>query len=178
MKPVLPAIIVTSLLFIPVCSHHSLNLESIIYHPPVVFAGYVNDDYDSLPGNPAWPNTARLLGDTLRMYFYSGNFHVTDQIWNGDLLMLTLLPHANDTMISTRSVFLHMARYLDQNYTYEVVPGDSVDLSDYKVEMRALSLSRAHGSRIDIDHFTVQAKPLEGSASLVIHDGRISGTIQ
>ena len=181
MKPFLLFITLASLLFLPFCSHLSLKLEAVIYRPPVVFAGMVNDDYDSLPGNAAWPNTCELLGDTLRMHFYSDSFHVAGQIWYGDHLILTLLPNANDTLIGTRSVFLHMARYSDGNYSYSVSPADSTGLYNNQVEMRAISLTREHGSRIDIINIKVQAQPLGGNAgseSLVINDGRISGTVQ
>jgi len=178
MKLLLLGTTLASLLFLPLCSSHPLKeLETVIYHPPVVFAGYVNDDYDSLPGNLKWPNTCELLGDSLRMHFYSDTFHVKDQIWYGDHLILILLPNANDSIISTRNIFLHMARYLGTNYTYDVAPVDSIDPTDYDVEMRALSLSRSHGGQINIDKITTSVKPLEGNASLIIRDGRIFGTV-
>jgi hypothetical protein len=160
------------------CATHPLEqAKTVIYHPPVVFTGYVNNDYDSLPGNLSWPNTCELLHDTLRMHFYSDSFHVTDKIWFGDHLILTLLPNVNDSLISTRSVYLHMARYEDMNFTYQVVPGDSSDLSNNKAEMLGRELSRTHGSPIDLERITVVSTALEGTTDLVINNGRIFGTI-
>lgn len=179
MKPPVLTIILASLPLLSFCAHPQKEVESVIYHPPVVFTGVVNDDHDSLPGNPTWPNTCELLGDTVRMYFHSENFHVAnDSIWHGDLIRLTLLPNANDSLVSTRSVFLHAALYRDMNYSYDVAPRDSVDLITTRVEMRVLSLSRTHGSRIEIDGITVLAKALTGNRSLIINNGRISGTIE
>jgi len=159
------------------CAHPLDEVEKVIYNPPVVFAGYVNNDYDSLPGNQDWPNTCELRGDTIRMNFRSNTFHVQNGIWYGDLLTITLLPTANDSSIGTRSVYLHMARYFDQNYSYDVAPADTLQLYNNKVEMRALSLSRSHGARIEIDRITAIAKALTGNTGLTIDDGRISGRI-
>jgi hypothetical protein len=177
MKPLVLTVISTTLFFFSFCSHHSLAVVPLIYKPPVVFAGYVNDDYDTLPGNPAWPNTAKMLGDTLRMYFYSEDFHTANKIWNGDLMILTILPNANDTLISTRSVYLQMFRYLDQDFTYQINPGDSTGVDNNSVAMRALALSRTRGSSIDLENISVTAEPLSGTTSLIIDKGRIIGTI-
>lgn len=177
MKTLLITIILTLLLPLTLCSRHPLTIDNVIYNPPVVFAGYVNKEYDSLPGNLTWPNTCELLHDTLRMHFYSESFHVADKIWYGDLLILTLLPDANDSLISTRSVFLHMARYIDMNYSYDVTPADSDDLFNNRAEMRALNLSRIHGAAIGIDKISVLSTALTGNTDLVITDGRIFGTV-
>lgn len=177
MKTLLVAISLTLLLPLTYCARHPLTIDNVIYNPPVVFVGFVNKEYDSLPGNLKWPNTCELLHDTLRMHFYSETFHVADKIWYGDQLILTLLPCANDSLISTHCVYLHMARYIDMNYSYDVIPADSDDLFNNRAEMRALSLSRTHGATIDIDRMTVLATALTGNTDLVINDGRIFGTV-
>jgi hypothetical protein len=150
---------------------NSHGIDDSPYTPPIVFAGFLGNDYDSLPGNSDWPNTCTLAGDTVRMYFYSEKFAEVNKCRSGDLLRMDLLPRANDSLLGLRDIIFHLARYLETNYSYDVVPADTLQ-NQKTVAMRAIRLSRTQGGAIDLDRISIQVKALD------IHDGRIFGTIK
>jgi hypothetical protein len=148
------------------------------YSPPVIFAGYVNSDYDSLPGNRTWPNTCTISNDTIRMNFYSENFSQQNNIRSGDMLRVYMLPcTTNVTSLGTKYFIFHMSLYRDVNYTYEVTPADTAPTGN-SVSMRIVTLAREHNGQIDLDNISVDSRPLTGSVGLELRNGKITGTVQ
>jgi hypothetical protein len=150
-----------------------------IYRPQIVFAGTVSDEYDSLPGNAEWPNTCTLKGDTVHMTFFSENFVEVNKIRQGDFLRIEVLPCSTCTtgVFSTRNIILHMARYQSTNFSWEIVPRDTIGTQN-SVRMTARSFSRQHGAAIAFEEIGANASAMTGSLILTIYKGRISGTIE
>jgi hypothetical protein len=166
-----PALFAIAFVILSIFCTSSTSSSSTPYHPRIVFAGYINNDYDSLPGNTTWPNSCALVNDTVRMYFYSDTFHESNHIRAGDLLRIDLFPGGSDTLIGLKYARIHLARYLETNYSYDVGPSDTLQ-DQATLSMHGLSLSRNHGGAIDIDRIEVEKK------ALIIQRGRISGTVQ
>jgi hypothetical protein len=145
------------------------------YFPDITFAGYINGDYDSLTGNRAWPNTCRLIGDTVRMYCYSTGFSETDRVRRGDLLRLDLLPDSADGF-QKRNVLFHLARYYDASESYTVNKGDSIDVS-IRFESEIRSFSRVEGAAIELDKIYVATPAVKQGSHLTITDGHLLGSI-
>ncbi|MCU0609923.1 MAG: hypothetical protein MUF22_09180 [Chitinispirillaceae bacterium] len=156
------------------------------YQPPVIFTGLINGVDDTLPGNALWPNRCLLDDDTVILHFYSENFSTKDsagaKTWSGDWLWINLLPNANDTLIGTRSVFMHLARYQDNNYSYTIRPADTSSTVN-SISMHVSELVRSPAGQIAIDRITAAAKLMTDGSSmmtgtaLTISQGRITGTI-
>jgi hypothetical protein len=178
LKPLLSVVIVCLFALSTLSCSRIFGTKEEPYVPPVVFVGYVNNDYDSLPGNRSWPNTCSMTSDTVRMIFYSENFSEQNHIRSGDFLRIYLLPCTTQvTGLGTRYVIFHMARYRDVNYTYEVTPADTLPTGN-SFALRILTLTRERGGQIDLDNINVAARPLTGTVSLELRNGRIYGTVQ
>jgi len=149
-----------------------------IYVPQVVFAGYINNQYDSLTGNLYWPNRCMLVGDTVRMYFYSSTFSERNRIRNGDLLRIDIYPQA-DVLVGKREVLFHMARYGDYNRSYTIHPTSPLSESG-RVGARMEVLERRSGGSIHLVGFNAGTGPVPGTYGerLEILRGRIMGRVE
>jgi hypothetical protein len=169
--------IICALLF--VCGCELIDTPQIPYRPPVVFVGYFNKVYDSLAGNAFWPNTCTMVGDTIRMYFYSTRFDEVNRIREGDLLRIDIHPNRTGTSIGTNRVLFHMARYHGTNASYTISPNDSA-YGSKTVRMEVSSLDSGSGGAVDINKVYVSTGPISGTTAeaLEIKDGRIFGRIE
>lgn len=156
------------------CSNPGGPLQ-FLYSPPVVFTGYINKDYECLRGNLEWKNECRMVGDTIRMRFWSTDFSEQDHIRNGDMIRLDIYPGAG-ALVGNRDALFDMARYYEYSSSYDVTPADTVNTSN-RIEMKIMQLDRAAGGYLEIDSITVLAKPVDKGEPLEIIQGRITGTI-
>ena len=149
-----------------------------IYEPRIVFVGSVTGDYDSLPGNLDWPNTCILKGDTVKMTFFSESFKEVNNIRSGDFIRMDLFPCSTCVnSYTTRHVRFHMARYINENYTYEITPSDTTSGSD-EISLKVHSLERQHCGAVDLYEIGATAKALTGTLGLDLQSGRIFGSIE
>lgn len=174
-KPYIP--IVTLLLSITTCQNGDVGLTSLIYTPPIYFAGYINGTYDSLTGNYNYKNNCYLVEDTIRMCFYSYNFEEVNRIRKGDFIRIDLYP-GSDSVLRRGKVLFHMARYHERNTSYTITASDTLfgfDRIQFGIEM----ISRRKGGRLSIDGITIMSKPVVGTNGeyLEIKHGRVQGTI-
>lgn len=149
-----------------------------LYSPPVVFVGIVNGEYDSLPGNLFWPNRCMLIGDTVRMYFYSEHFSESNRIRNGDLVRIDFYP-GHDTLFGKSQLLFHMARYWDRNTSYTIHPTDPLS-KEGRAGARVMSFERFRGGDIHLEGFYAATGPVAGTMGerLEITKGKIRGTVE
>ena len=157
------------------CNGNGIIPETIPYVPEVTFSGYFNNDYDSLAGNMYWPNTCRLVGDTVRIYCYSSFFGEENRIRHGDLLRIDLFPDSGEGFEKRNSLF-HLARYYEYNESYTINRGDTVDRT-IRFESQIRSFAREAGGSIDLDMIYVATPPVAKGRLLEIKNGRLSGRI-
>jgi hypothetical protein len=151
---------------------------NVQYNPQIVFVGNVTGDYDSLPGNPTWPNRCWLNNDTVRMTFFSEGFKEQNAIRSGDFIRIDLFPCSTCVAeITTRHVRFHMARYLATNISYEITPADTILGTEY-ITMQIQALSRAHSGILELENIRAAAKPLTGNLGLDLKNGKIFGSIE
>lgn len=160
------------------CSNGKGGITSLFYSPSIYFAGYFNGYYDSLTGNFWYPNSCQLAGDTIRMFFYSSEFEVVNRVWHGDFIRIDLYP-GNDSAIGRARILFHMARYLEQNFSYTVGPLDTIYGYD-KIQLYVQDINRTSGGSVNIRDITVTTRPLGGTLgeALELLHGRVHGTIR
>jgi hypothetical protein len=160
-----------------VCTCSTTN--PVVYIPPVVFRGIINDDSVYLPGNQYYPNTCEITDSCVRMYLRSENFSQSS-ISSGDLLRIDI--YSADTMIITeRRALLHMVRYDagSISLSYYITPADSQN--DYNnLNMRVETFEWQHGGTVALSEIAATARPLGqlGGADLEIKRGTIEGAIE
>lgn len=153
-------------------------ITPLIYIPPIYFAGYFNGDYDSLTGNREFPNSCYLNNDTISMLFYSSKFEEVDKIRHGDFIKMDLFP-GNDSAIGRARILFHMARYYEQNFSYDITPIDTLYGVD-RIKIAVQNINRTSGGTINISDVTVGTRPISGTNGeyLEIIHGHIQGTIR
>lgn len=161
------------------CSENDDFITPIFYRPPVYLAGYFNGDYDSLTGNLSYRNSCNLVGDTIRMYFYSSDFHEENKVWQGDLIRMDIYPGNTDSIVGRARILFHMARYHERNISYTITPIDTLYGVD-RISIHVNNINRSHHGTIDIDDLFVGARPILGTSGeyLEILKGRIRGHIE
>ncbi len=149
------------------------------YQPPVTFAGYLNGAYDSLTGNSNWPNTSTLVGDTVRLYFYSSDFSEENRIRKGDILRVDIWPGNDGPVLGNKTMFVNLSRYEERNATYTIHPSDP-SIQGHAVRAQVNQLHRSTGSKINIENFFVSSQPVSGTNApeLKITKGTIIGDIE
>jgi hypothetical protein len=158
------------------CDEDVVGLE-LFYQPPVYFAGVINGTYDSLTGNYWYQNECKLVGDTIKMFFYCKEFSEVNRIREGDFIHVDIHP-GRDSALGRSKVLFHMARYHGANATYNVSPEDTLYGFD-KIQFKVRSLERRHGGSIEIVDISVSAGLLAGTGEeLEIVKGTIKGTIK
>jgi hypothetical protein len=155
--------------------HNGTGLPFFPYLPEVTFTGFINGDYDSLTGNRTWPNTCRLVGDTVRIVCYSSTFSEANRIRHGDLIRLDLLPDSADGF-QKRNVMFHLARYYDDNESYTINKGDSIDIS-IRFESEIVSFVRTTGASVELDKIYIETPPVKNGQYLMIDHGHLFGSI-
>jgi hypothetical protein len=154
------------------------NITSLFYSPSVYFAGYINGNYDSLIGNYWYQNSCQLAGDTIRMFFYTSEFEEVNRVRHGDFIRIDLYP-GNDTAIGRARILFHMARYLEQNISYNVSPVDTVYGFD-RIQLYVQDINRCKGGNINLKNISVTTRPIGGTTGeeLKLLNGRVRGTIR
>lgn len=150
-------------------------VELIDYVPEVTFTGYLNASYDSLTGNRAWPNRCYLAGDTIRIYCYSSGFSEVNKIRHGDLLRIDLFPDSGDGF-EKRNTLFHLARYYNQNESYTINKGDSVDIT-IRFESEIIAYSPQVNAPLELDNIYVATPPLGPGQHLEIIRGHLFGRV-
>jgi len=145
------------------------------YVPEVTFTGYLNATYDSLAGNRQWPNTCRLVADTIRIYCYSTDFSEVDRIRQGDLMRIDLFPDSGDGF-EKRNVLFHLARYNSQNESYTINKGDSADIT-IRFDSEIVAYAPSVGAEIDIKDIFVATPSVGHAQSLEIRNGHLFGSV-
>ena len=135
------------------CSNGMGGITSLFYSPSIYFAGYFNGNYDSLTGNYWYPNSCKLVGDTIRMFFYSSEFEVVNRVWQGEFIRMDLYP-GNDSAIGRARILFHMARYLEQNFSYTITPIDTVYGYD-RIQLHVEDINRTRGGSVNLRDITV-----------------------
>jgi hypothetical protein len=159
------------------CSDEELIGLELFYDPPVYFAGVINGTYDSLTGNYWYRNECKLVGDTIKMFFYTQEFSEVNSIREGDFIHVDIYP-GSDSALGRSNVLFHMARYHDANATYNVSPEDTLYGFD-KIQFKVRSLERRHGGSIHIVDISVHAGLVAGTGEeLEIVKGTIKGIIK
>lgn len=150
----------------------------LIYKPPVYFAGYINNVYDSLTGNREFPNQCFMAQDTIRMFIHSSSFSEADGMRDGDFIRIDIYP-GSDSALSRKSVLFHMARYHGYNASYTVSPADTLLGEDW-LQFEINELDRRSGGHIDIEDIAITAQLMSGTTGgeLLITKSRIVGTIE
>ena len=157
------------------CCQNGIDPKNL-YEPEVTFAGYFNDMYDSLTGNWQYPNTCRMVGDTIRIYCYSAFFGESNRIRNGDLMRLDLYPDTTEDAYQKGHVLFHLARYYDTNESYTVNPADTLDvIVNFKSQTE--SFSHRRGGSFELDDIYVSAPPVGQGRFLEIKDGHLAGSV-
>ncbi len=159
------------------CDEELVGFE-LFYQPPVYFAGVINGTYDSLTGNYWYQNRCKLVGDTIKMFFYSKEFSEVNRIREGDFIHIDIYP-GSDSALGRSKVLFHMARYHGQNASYNVSPIDTLYGFD-KIQFKVRSLERRHGGSLEIVDLSVYAGVIPGTAGeqLEIVRGTIKGTVR
>jgi hypothetical protein len=184
---VIAAIATTLCLIAPInCNKNSPS--GLLYTPPVTFSGllYLGDGGDSvyLPGNVTFPNTCRMYGDTVRMYFYSDDFAEVNKVRKGYLLWVEIYPPLPDTtttpsnFLSLRDVLIRLSVYAQPQSTFRVSRPDTI-YPDMSAVFEIESLERRRKGRIAL-HSIGAYLHREGATgrSVSIEKGEITGTIQ
>jgi hypothetical protein len=162
-----------------------------LYTPPVTFSGllYLGTGGDSvtLSGNVTFPNTCRMYGDTVRMYFYSDDFSEVNKVRQGYLLWVEIYPPLPDTtdttttpsnFLSLRDVLIRLSVYAQPQSTFRVSRPDTI-YPDMSAVFEIESLERRRNGRIAL-HSIEAYLHREGATgrSMSIEKGEITGTIQ
>ncbi len=160
------------------CSDEKPVGFELFYQHPVYFAGVINGTYDSLTGNYWYQNKCKLVGDTIKMFFYSKEFSEVNRVREGDFIHIDIYP-GSDSALGRSSVLFHMARYHGRNTSYNVSPVDTVYGFD-KIQFKVRSLERRHGGSLNIADIWVYSGVIPGTAGeqLEIVKGTIKGTIR
>ncbi|MFP4418708.1 MAG: hypothetical protein ACOC41_06050 [Chitinivibrionales bacterium] len=147
------------------------------YQPPISFTGYFDDTYLELTGNASHPNSVERIGDTIRMYFYSYDYHNGGNAWHGDQLRIDLYrTNESSTIMGTDNALVRLSRYFDTNATYLVSAADSTHSPPLGSKMTIHRVERRAGGRIDIrDLFAALHTPNCFSVGMEIEDGHILG---
>lgn len=146
------------------------------YTPPVTFTGYFNGDYDSLAGNRTWRNTCEMVGDTVRIYCYSTYFDESDNIRHGNLLRLDFYPDSAEAF-QKRNTLFHLARYFEQNESYTINPGDTLDITR-QLESDIAEIPHANGAPLELENVYITSPPLGHGRLLQITNGHLFGNIR
>jgi hypothetical protein len=159
------------------CSNSGTNI-TFFYKPPVYFAGYINNTYDSLTGNSSFQNSCKLVKDTVRMYLYSESFSEESNVRDGDFMRMDIYP-GSDSALGRRKVLFHMARYHGGNASYNIDPSDTL-LGEDKIQFKTNVIDRRRDGTVDLQDFTVSAQVMSSTTGkeLEIIRGRIKGTIE
>jgi hypothetical protein len=153
-------------------------LPELPYEPPVVFEGYVElpgggSTHLRLPGHARKPNTCTLVGDTLRMYFFSEDYDdPAKRPWYGEQLRVDLFPFTTSvetryphdttqtnpvqpvTIVSLRNVLVRLSRFgKPANGTYLVSDVDTLYSPPLHAKMDIVHLDRRPGGAIDLRDF-------------------------
>lgn len=148
----------------------------VLYKPEVTFAGFFNDTYDSLTGNWQYPNTCRMVGDTIRIYCYSAFFGESDRIRNGDLMRLDLYSDTTEDAYQKGQILFHLARYYESNESYTINPADTLDVRiNFKSETEFFSHRR--GGSFELDEIYVSTPPVGQGRYLEIKNGHLKGMV-
>lgn len=168
---------ITALIMFSCSDEEVVGLE-LFYEPPVYFTGVINGTYHSLTGNYWYKNECRLVGDTIKMFFYSKEFSEVNKIREGDFIHIDIYP-GSDSVLGRSRVLFHMARYHGQNASYNVSPIDTLYGFD-KIQFKVRSLERQHGGSLEIFDISVFAGVIPGTSGelLEIVKGTIKGTIR
>ena len=160
------------------CNNGKGGILSLFYTPSIYFAGYFNGNYDSLTGNSWYQNSCQLVGDTIRMFFYSSEFEEVNRVRQGDFIRMDLYP-GNDSAIGKARILFHMARYLEQNISYTITPVDTLYLFD-RILFYVQDINRSRGGNVNLRDITVRTRPISGThgEELTILHGRVRGTIR
>ncbi|HMA66115.1 MAG: hypothetical protein ACM31E_02590 [Fibrobacterota bacterium] len=160
------------------CCDEELVGIDLFYKPPIYFAGVINGTYDSLTGNYWYQNECKLVGDTIKMFFYSKEFSEVNRIRDGDFIHIDIYP-GSDSALGRSKVLFHMARYHGANASYNISPIDTLYGFD-KIQFKVQSLERRHGGTLEIDNISVYAGGIPGTTGeiLEIVKGTIKGTVK
>jgi hypothetical protein len=85
----------------------------------------------------------------------------------------------SDSLLGSRNVLFHLARYYDRNSSYTIAPQDSMT-TEAKVQLHRVSLGMSRGHSVLIDNIYVKT-PALGSTSgqvLEISKGIIAGVVE
>lgn len=167
-----------AVLFLFSCSDEKPVGFELFYQPPVYFAGVINGTYDSLTGNYWYQNRCKLVGDTIKMFFYSKEFSEINRVREGDFIHIDIYP-GSDSALGRSRVLFHMARYHGRNTSYNVSPIDTVYGFD-RIQFKVRSLERRRGGSLEIVDLSVSAGVIPGTSGelLEITRGTIKGTIR
>jgi hypothetical protein len=184
---------VVTFLFFPIllsCTPDT-TVATFIYVPPVTFSGIffktVGGDSVYFAGNNAFPNTCRMEGDTVRMYFHSSDFSQVNQIRAGYQLRIDIFPLVRDSTdsgftepeyVTLRDVLIRLSEYATPQNTYRVSRPDTMN-NAFSVQMRIGALERRRNGRIHLHEIYIGLhKEGFNSLSFEIKRGEISGRIQ
>lgn len=162
------------------------------YEPVITFRGKTIKNFgkDSiyLPGNYYYPNSCIMVGDTMRMYFFSEDYTQGIPTWRGDQLRIDIYSHRPDTTpipdstgaIITGDVLIRLSRYWESNETYLINRGDTLYSPPMSVRMEAVSFGRSSDSDILINN--IQAKLHQenrnSTVSFEFEDAVIEGKVE
>jgi hypothetical protein len=160
------------------CVDEELVGVELFYKPPVYFAGVINGTYDSLAGSYWYQNECKLVGDTIKMFFYTNGFSEVNRVREGDFIHIDIYP-GSDSALGRSKVLFHMARYHDKTASYNVGPIDTLYGFD-KIQFKVRALERRHGGSLEIVDLSVYAGVIPGTSGelLEIVKGTIKGTIK
>jgi hypothetical protein len=149
------------------------------YVPVITFRGIVNTDSLNYPGSRKYPNTCRIVGNCVRMYFYSEDYS-QDVICHGDQMRIDVYS-VDSQFITERTSLFNLTRY-DRGITtptYTITASDTInDYNNFNVKV--VSFDQRSGGTIELREMEVMARPLGQYASdpLKIVRGVISGKIE
>lgn len=168
-------VIIIGIIFFIQCKKSPM--VEIPYEPEVIFTGYINGTYDSLAGNLFWPNTCRLIGDTIRIYCYSTTFSEVNKIRKGDLFRLDIYPPDSINLFSKRNALFHLARYYERNESYTINIKDTID-NTIRLEAKIIDISRSIGDSIILQEIYIATPPVKEGKYLEIKNGNLRGVIR
>ncbi|MBD3420313.1 MAG: hypothetical protein GF398_09380 [Chitinivibrionales bacterium] len=161
------------------CSENS-TIPSLVYTPPVTFSATVNDSALTMEGNRFNPNTAQLRGDTLDMFFCTGDYR-PGSLPTGMYMRMHVYPFNLDSfsLLSTRHLLIKFTdhHYLTQSYL--INPSDTIDNGD-RAELEIMAYNRRRGGEVHLQKLSAGARPLGQSqiTPLEIVNGVITGNIE
>jgi hypothetical protein len=166
------------LLLIPACGFQKTAIPLLAYRPPVTFKGCLNGGWIELVGNKDYPNTCRVIDDTVKLFLCS-NDYLPGRFACGRFLRLVIFPFADScTAISAKQMILHFCDYSEEmSPSYEITPADTASACD-RAHLTAESLDRRTGGHIQLANIQVTACPMVRGRHLEIVHGVISGTAE